>query len=78
MTTLDLFWTCAKENSDHLDKHKLPIFLKALKDTKLSLSLQNIHVCEEDFSKYDLKFFFEKENLFYNFIVDNELKELTN
>jgi len=55
LKTLDLYWTAQSNNSEYLDQDKTKALLKAIGDSKIKDSLQNIHVCETDYSQDELE-----------------------
>mmetsp|Transcript_2176 Transcript_2176/g.2509 ORF Transcript_2176/g.2509 Transcript_2176/m.2509 type:complete len:189 (-) Transcript_2176:43-609(-) len=55
LKTLDLFWTCIQDDKKFLSEAKTTNLFKALKGSKISSSLQAIHISAEDFDKNDIE-----------------------
>ncbi|CAI2366294.1 unnamed protein product [Moneuplotes crassus] len=64
LQSLDLYCSCAEDNSDYLDYIKLPILAKAMSNTNIVNTLEHLHVRESWYSSKEVSKIFKVENGF--------------
>jgi hypothetical protein len=75
LQTLDLFWSAISDDKERFNWDKLKILLKAIKKADFP-DLENIHVCEDEFSEEDLDDLLGEIDVDYTAISDNKKPDL--
>lgn len=75
LQTLDLFWSAISDDKERFNWDKLKILLKAIKKADFP-DLENIHVCEDEFSEEDLDDLLGEIDVDYTAIADNQKPDM--
>lgn len=77
MKVLDLFWSAIRDDDHTINKSNIPKILKAIDNSKIGDNLKLVHVCKDDYPKYDFERPFDDLNHRFKLEVDtNQPKPL--